>query len=65
MEGFDQGGVFFSDNLGEFNTGTEGQVNLQEVKRKFKDFIRQFNEDNFNYKYRYILRLRLNIFIEI
>lgn len=52
MEGFDQGGVFFSDNLGDFQTGGEGQVNLQEVKRKFKDFIRQFNEDNFNFKYR-------------
>ncbi|XP_044727664.1 DNA replication licensing factor Mcm5 [Chrysoperla carnea] len=61
MEGFDQGGVFFSDNLGEFNTGTEGQVNLQEVKRKFKDFIRQFNEDNFNYKYRDALKRNYNL----
>lgn len=48
MEGFDDPGVFFSDN---FNAN-ESQVNFQAVKKKFKEFIRQFHGDNFNYKYR-------------
>lgn len=51
MEGFDDPGVFFSDNFGDEPTN-EGQINLQAVKKKFKDFIRQFHTDNFNYKYR-------------
>jgi DNA replication licensing factor MCM5 len=53
MEGFDDAGIFFSDNFGgpgdEQNAGT---INLQQIKKKFKDFIRTFNEDNFHYKYR-------------
>lgn len=51
MEGFDNAGIFFSDNFGE-DQADENQINLQAVKKKFKDFIRTFNEDNFHYKYR-------------
>ena len=51
MEGFDDPGVFFSDNLpGEGLQ--DSQVNLQAVKKKFKDFLMQFHEGNFTYKYR-------------
>lgn len=55
MEGFDDAGLFFSDNFGD-DQQSAGQVNLQAVKRKFKEFLRQFHEGNFNYKYRWALR---------
>lgn len=54
MEGFDDVGVFFSDNFNpDGNEQGGGQhINLLAVKKKFKEFIRTFNEDNFHYKYR-------------
>lgn len=54
MEGFDNPGIFFSDNFSVDET-SESQGNLQASKKKFKEFIRQFHEGNFNYKYRYII----------
>lgn len=54
MEGFDDPGVFFSDNFGVEENETQDQINLQAVKKKFKEFIRQFHTGNFNYKYRYL-----------
>ncbi|XP_055906506.1 DNA replication licensing factor Mcm5 [Eupeodes corollae] len=55
MEGFDEAGVFFSDNFGgEPQDGN--QINLQSLKKKYKDFIRTFNEENFFYKYRDTLK---------
>lgn len=53
MEGFDDPGVFFSDNFGVDENESQDQINLQAVKKKFKEFIRQFHTGNFNYKYRY------------
>ncbi|KAK1118351.1 minichromosome maintenance protein 5 [Melipona bicolor] len=60
MEGFDDPGIFFSDNfsVGESN---ETQTNLQHSKRKFMEFIRQFHEGNFNYKYRDTLKRNYNL----
>lgn len=52
MEGFDEAGVFFSDNFGEEYQQDGSQVNMQAVKRKYKEFLRTFSEDNFFYKYR-------------
>ena len=52
MSGFDDPGVFFSDNFGTEDQQDENQANLQAVKKKFKDFLREFHEGNFNYKYR-------------
>lgn len=54
MDGFDEAGIFFSDNLlGEGQPGQDGnQINMQAVKKKYKEFLRTFNEDNFFYKYR-------------
>lgn len=52
MEGFDDPGIFFSDNFGGEDNQDANTINLQAIKKKFKDFIRTFNEDNFNYKYR-------------
>lgn len=53
MAGFDDGGIFFSDNFGSEDTQNDSQVNLQAVKSRFRDFLRQFHEGNFNYRYRY------------
>lgn len=52
MEGFDDPGIFFSDNFGGDEQHNANVINLQQVKNKFKEFIRTFNEDNFHYKYR-------------
>lgn len=56
MEGFDDVGVFFSDNFNPDGADHgSSHINLQAVKKKFKEFIRTFNEDNFHYKYRYVV----------
>lgn len=55
MEGFDEAGVFFSDNFGGDNQDGN-HLNLQMLKKKYKDFIRTFNEENFFYKYRDTLK---------
>lgn len=52
MEGFDDPGVFFSDNFSVDGNQTDVQVNLQAIKKKFKEFIRQYHTENFNFKYR-------------
>jgi hypothetical protein len=52
MEGFDDPGVFFSDNFTGEDNQNDSQINLQGVKKKFKEFIRQYHTENFNYKYR-------------
>lgn len=54
MEGFDEAGIFFSDNLLGEGHQDGNQINMQAVKKKYKDFLRTFNEDNFFYKYRYV-----------
>lgn len=51
MEGFDDPGIFFSENFSS-EDHQETQINFQATKRKFKEFLRQFHEGNFNYKYR-------------
>ncbi|XP_058457338.1 DNA replication licensing factor Mcm5-like [Malaya genurostris] len=54
MEGFDDVGVFFSDNFGDDGQQQQGsnQINLQQSKKKYREFIRTFCEANFSYKYR-------------
>ncbi|CAG9565242.1 unnamed protein product [Danaus chrysippus] len=61
MEGFDDPGVFFSDNFGVEENESQDQVNLQAVKKKFKEFIRQFHTGNFNFKYRDALKRNYNL----
>ncbi|XP_054012058.1 DNA replication licensing factor Mcm5-like [Hylaeus anthracinus] len=60
MEGFDDPGIFFSDNFSVGDTH-ESQTNLQFFKKKFMEFIRQFHEGNFNYKYRDTLKRNYNL----
>ena len=52
MEGFDQAGLFYSDNFGNSDENSTNQINLLSLKKKYKEFLRTFNEDNFYYKYR-------------
>ena len=53
MAGFDDAGVFFSDNFGsEDQTDDPDRVNRQQIKNRLRDFIRQFHEGNFSYRYR-------------
>lgn len=54
MEGFDDPGVFYSDNFNPEHTQGDNQVSLLGIKKKFKDFLRQYHTDNFDYKYRYV-----------
>ncbi|CAG9763999.1 unnamed protein product [Ceutorhynchus assimilis] len=62
LDGFDQPQVFFSDNWSQNeNQGDAASVNLLAVKKKFKDFIRQFHTENFNYKYRDTLKRNYNL----
>ena len=60
MSGFDDHGVFFSDNLDNNDTSVDtGNANRQQIKNRFKDFIRQFHEENFNYRYRFVFLILL------
>lgn len=61
MEGFDDAGIFFSDNFGSEDNHQNGQINMQGVKKLYKEFIRTFNEDNFHYKYRFVFFFKSNL----
>lgn len=61
MAGFDEGGVFFSDNFASEEQTDENQINRQQVKKRLKDFIRQFHEGNFSYTYRDQLKRNYNL----
>ncbi|XP_015119756.1 DNA replication licensing factor Mcm5 [Diachasma alloeum] len=60
MNDFDQPQIFFSDNFSTDDT-REDQLKLQSFKKKYKEFIRQFHEGNFNYKYRDSLKRNYNL----
>ncbi|KAK3869216.1 hypothetical protein Pcinc_025464 [Petrolisthes cinctipes] len=61
MEGFDDPGIFFSDNFASEDQHDQNQVNLQAVKKKFKEFLREFHEGNFHYRYRDVLKRQYNL----
>jgi len=62
MEGFDDPGIFFSDNFASESNADRNQSNFQVVKRKFKDFLSEYREEgNFNYKYRDALKRQYNL----
>lgn len=60
MNDFDAPQIFFSDNFAN-DDPREDQLKLQSYKKKFKEFIRQFHEGNFNYKYRDLLKRNYNL----
>lgn len=54
MEGFDAQQIYSSGNLlGVPDSMDRDQTDLHRIKVQFKEFIRQFHNDNFDYKYRY------------
>lgn len=61
MEGFDDPGVFFSDNFGVDDNQDDLQINRQQIKNRLREFIRQFHEGNFTYTYRDQLRRHYNV----
>ncbi|KAA0198464.1 hypothetical protein HAZT_HAZT005630 [Hyalella azteca] len=61
MEGFDDPGIFFSDNFASEDNSERNQANFQSIKKKFKEFLREFHEGNFNYKYRDGLKRQYNL----
>ena len=52
MDGFDDQGVYYSDNLNGGGNDNSNRFNLQNAKRRFREFLRQYHEGNFQYKYR-------------
>ncbi|CAI9718955.1 DNA replication licensing factor mcm5-like [Octopus vulgaris] len=60
MSGFDDLGVFFSDNFGSEDQQDDNQINRQEIKNNFKAFLRKFHEGNFSYEYRDQLKRHYN-----
>ncbi|XP_015783524.1 DNA replication licensing factor mcm5-B [Tetranychus urticae] len=61
MDGFDDPGVYFSNVSSLQDEGEGRQINLTGIKRKFKDFLKQYHEGNLLYKYRDMLRRQYNI----
>ena len=60
--GFDDAGIFFSDNFGNDDQADEQQTNRQQLKNRFREFIRQFHEGNFTYRYRCVFKTFKNGF---
>ena len=61
LAGFDNPGVFFSDNISEAESqGSNAQTNLA-LKKRFRDFLREFYVNDFNYKYRDALKRNYNL----
>lgn len=56
MAGFDDLGVYYSDNFsfGDQAESDSQRTDLQAAKRRFKDFIREFHEGNYVFNYRYL-----------
>lgn len=59
MSGFDDPGVYYSDSFGggEGTGGDEGGQKRIQIKKRFREFLRQFrvgtDRTGFTYKYRY------------
>ncbi|KAF0761842.1 DNA replication licensing factor Mcm5-like [Aphis craccivora] len=61
MEGFDTPGIFFSDTFGDDDNLLSSLLNSRSIKKSFKDFLKTYNEENFNYKYRDTLKRNCNL----
>eukprot|EP00057_Strongylocentrotus_purpuratus_P035774 XP_801948.1 PREDICTED: DNA replication licensing factor mcm5 [Strongylocentrotus purpuratus] len=61
MAGFDDPGIFFSDNFGSEDQHDDGRINRTALQRRFKDFLRKFHDANFTYKYRDELKRHYNL----
>lgn len=66
--GFDQSEVYFTDPFGTEDSGADPNANLAEVKKQFRDFIREFHESSFVFPYRDQLKRNYNLgqyFLEV
>lgn len=63
MAGFDDLGVFFSENLltEEESNISSSNANSNAIKRRFKEFLRQYHCGDFQYKYRNQLKDHYNL----
>lgn len=52
MAGFDEAAVYYTDNFGSEDQPDDQEINRTQLKKRFKEFIRQFHEGNFTYRYR-------------
>lgn len=64
MSGFDDPGVYYSDSFGGGESiGDEGVVKRSQIKKRFREFLRQFrvgtDRTGFTYKYRYCYNIFL------
>jgi len=60
--GFDQSEVYYSDPFGSEDAGHDPHAtNIAEVKKRFRDFIREFHENNFVFPYRDQLKRNYNL----
>ncbi|XP_040212751.1 DNA replication licensing factor MCM5 [Rana temporaria] len=66
MSGFDDAGIFYSDSFGgEQAMGEDGQAKKSQLKKRFKEFLRQYrygtDRTGFTYKYRDELKRHYNL----
>ncbi|XP_066919905.1 DNA replication licensing factor mcm5-A-like [Clytia hemisphaerica] len=59
--GFDQSEVYFTDPFGTEDSGPDPNANVNEIKKQFRDFIREFHESNFVFPYRDQLKRNYNL----
>jgi len=60
--GFDHSEVYYSDPFGsEDHTADPHATNVNETKKRFRDFIREFHENNFVFPYRDQLKRNYNL----
>jgi DNA replication licensing factor MCM5 len=52
MSGFDQGEIFVSDPFGSEDQQDDRDINRLSARKRFKEFLREFHEGTFAYKYR-------------
>ncbi|CAN2390620.1 Belongs to the MCM family [Pristimantis euphronides] len=66
MSGFDDPGVFYSDSFGgDQQAGDDGHAKKSQLKKRFKEFLRQYrcgtDRTGFTYKYRDELKRHYNL----
>ena len=64
MEGFDDPGVFFSDNFAADGQGDDQQHKRQDIKNRFRQFVRDFREGN-TFKYRYCIIVFIHVMLKL
>ncbi|KAK3710538.1 hypothetical protein QZH41_009373, partial [Actinostola sp. cb2023] len=61
MSGFDQGEIFVSDPFGSEDQQDDREISRLSARKKFKEFLREYHEGTFAYKYRDRLKQHYNL----